>query len=234
VQVHQGAFLVASRSRGHPTTTDSCSPVRSGNHGGNANIGRSVNPIANTEVMPKNRSCPMKVPHAVGHSHLSMCTSPTGCPAEHSFATAPPPAYVKWACEPARAQDVPAALARGYHLAMAPPQVRVFISVPVDDWTNPPIRRSPCHPRTVSTVIRADPALLDRVAEALAQARRPALVVGAGVDRDHAFAETIALARRHRRACGWPRSRRAAAFRNRSAVRRFPAGGAGRRPRAAG
>jgi benzoylformate decarboxylase len=112
-------------------------------------------------------------------------------------ATELPRPYVKWACEPARAQDVPAALARAYHLAMAPPQGPVFLSVPVDDWDEPTDPAQPLPPRTVSTAIRADPALLGRVAEALAQARRPALVVGAGVDRDHAFAETIALARRH-------------------------------------
>src|ERR1700691_2354999 len=29
--------------------------------------------------------------------------------------------YVKWACEPLRPEDVPAAIARGYHLAIKPP-----------------------------------------------------------------------------------------------------------------
>ena len=36
--------------------------------------------------------------------------------------------YVKWACEPLRPEDVPAAIARGYHLAMQPPRGPVFIS----------------------------------------------------------------------------------------------------------
>jgi benzoylformate decarboxylase len=112
-------------------------------------------------------------------------------------ATELPKPYVKWSCEPARAQDVPAALARAYHLALAPPAGPVFLSVPVDDWDEPMDPAQPLPPRTVSTAVRADPALLDQVAGALARATRPALVVGAGVDRDGAFAEAVALAERH-------------------------------------
>ena len=44
--------------------------------------------------------------------------------------------YVKWAYEPLRAEDVPAAIARGYYLAMQPPMGPVFISIPMDDWTH--------------------------------------------------------------------------------------------------
>lgn len=35
-----------------------------------------------------------------------------------------PKPYVKWSCEPARAEDVPLAIARGYYIAMQPPAVR--------------------------------------------------------------------------------------------------------------
>src|SRR5215470_19320825 len=45
--------------------------------------------------------------------------------------------YVKWVCEPLRPEDVPAAIARGYHLAMQPPMGPVFISIPMDDWNKP-------------------------------------------------------------------------------------------------
>ena len=130
-------------------------------------------------------------------------------------ATELPKPYVKWSCEPARAQDVPAALARAYHLALAPPAGPVFLSVPVDDWDEHMDPRQPLPPRTVSTAVRADPALLDRVAGALARSARPALVVGAGVDRDGAFEEAVALAERHRARvwvapmsarCGFPES----------------------------
>jgi len=37
--------------------------------------------------------------------------------------------YVKWSCEPHRAVDVPAALARAYHTAMSAPRGPVFVSI---------------------------------------------------------------------------------------------------------
>ena len=109
-------------------------------------------------------------------------------------ATEFPQPYVKWACEPARAEDVPAAIARAYHIAMTPPCGPTFVSVPVDDWDRP------CDPvpvRRVASLSVGDPAALAEVAEALATADRPALVLGAGVARDDAFDAAIALAERH-------------------------------------
>ncbi len=41
-----------------------------------------------------------------------------------------PRPFVKWSYEPPRPQDVPAALARAYHLAQLPPLGPVFVSVP--------------------------------------------------------------------------------------------------------
>ena len=104
-----------------------------------------------------------------------------------------PRPYVKWACEPARAQDVPAALQRAYHQAMARPHGPVFVSVPEDDWDEP---AEPLAARTVHGRLGADPEGLDAVVDALDAARRPGLVVGAGVDRDGAWTETVALAER--------------------------------------
>src|SRR5215468_9625200 len=89
-------------------------------------------------------------------------------------ATNLPQPYVKWSCEPARAADVPAAIARAYYLAMQPPRGPTLVSIPVDDWDEP------CEllvPRQVSTVVRGDPALLAEVARTLAEARRPVIVV---------------------------------------------------------
>ena len=48
-------------------------------------------------------------------------------------ATELPRPYVKWSHEPARAEDVPAAIERAYHIAMAPPRGPVFVSIPMDD-----------------------------------------------------------------------------------------------------
>ena len=45
-----------------------------------------------------------------------------------------PHPLVKWSYEPARAEDVPLALAHGAHLASLPPQGPVFVSLPMDDW----------------------------------------------------------------------------------------------------
>ena len=105
-----------------------------------------------------------------------------------------PKPYVKWSCEPARAEDVPAALARAYYIAMQPPRGPAFVSVPVDDWDR---MCTPIESRQVSTAVRGDPAMLEEVARQLGGAERPALVVGASVARDDAWDEVIALAERH-------------------------------------
>jgi benzoylformate decarboxylase len=105
-----------------------------------------------------------------------------------------PRPYVKWSCEPARAEDVPAAIARAYYAAMQPPRGPTFVSVPVDDWDR---RCAALAPRELSAAIAGDPALLARAAATLNAARHPLIVVGASVARDGAWAETIALAERH-------------------------------------
>jgi benzoylformate decarboxylase len=112
-------------------------------------------------------------------------------------ATEFPKPFVKWSCEPARAEDVPAAIARAYYVAMQPPQGPTFVSIPMDDWDRPGEEFSP---RQVSRIVRGDAGLLDETAAALARARRPAIVVGAGVARDDAWDEAIALAERHQAA----------------------------------
>ena len=108
-----------------------------------------------------------------------------------------PRPYIKWACEPARAEDVPAAIARAYYVAMEPPCGPTFVSIPVDDWDRP---CAPITPRWIAAANPGDPAMLAEIADALAAAARPALVVGAGVARDQAWDEVIALAERHRAA----------------------------------
>lgn len=110
-------------------------------------------------------------------------------------ATEFPKPFVKWSVEPARAQDVPAAIARAYYIAMQPPQGPVFISVPVDDWD---ALCEPVNARAVSRTITGDAILLAEAADALAAANRPVIVAGAGVSRDDAWDELIALAERNR------------------------------------
>jgi benzoylformate decarboxylase len=99
--------------------------------------------------------------------------------------------YVKWACEPSRAEDVPAIIARAYYLAMQPPMGPVFISIPMDDWTHP------CDPVAIREVARnamPDTTALDKVVLALNSSRNPAIVTGAQIEEDHGWDEVIALA----------------------------------------
>lgn len=102
-----------------------------------------------------------------------------------------PQPFVKWACEPARAQDVPLAIARAYYEAMTPPCGPVFVSVPVDDWDR---ECDWVSARSFATLNPGDPHAVAQLAEALAKAQRPALVLGAGTARDGAWDALIALA----------------------------------------
>lgn len=104
-----------------------------------------------------------------------------------------PRPYVKWSGQPERAEDVPGAVAEAYRLAMTPPRGPVFVSVPEDDWDRP---AEPVPAREVRAGFAADPAALRSVAEALGSARRPALIVGAGVDGEDAQPLVVELAER--------------------------------------
>lgn len=99
--------------------------------------------------------------------------------------------YVKWACEPVRAEDVPAAIARGYYLAMQAPMGPVFISIPMDDWTH---ECAAVELRRVMGSSLADPAALDEVVRALDDCGNPAVVAGAQIEEDGGWHDVIALA----------------------------------------
>jgi benzoylformate decarboxylase len=104
-----------------------------------------------------------------------------------------PRPYVKWSAQPARAADVPAALARGLLLATQPPQGPVFVSVPVDDWDQPGVD-VPSRPQVAGFAPDRD--AVTALAAALDASQRPAIVVGASVDADDAVEDAIALAER--------------------------------------
>jgi benzoylformate decarboxylase len=104
--------------------------------------------------------------------------------------------YVKWAHEPVRAQDVPAAVMRGYATAVQPPAGPVLLSVPLDDWRQP--ADGPATVRRVSRRVAPDPDRLRWAAGVLATSRDPVLVFGAGVDRDGAWPAAVDLAQRLR------------------------------------
>jgi benzoylformate decarboxylase len=104
-----------------------------------------------------------------------------------------PKPYVKWACEPARAADVPAAIAKAYYIAMQAPRGPVLVSVPIDDWDEP---AAPLPEREIATVYGAAAEGLDRLADKLNAAREPTIVVGPVVDSDGAWDATVRLAER--------------------------------------
>src|SRR6201995_2614302 len=75
-----------------------------------------------------------------------------------------PRPYVKYSVEPARPEDVPAAIARAYYTAMQPPCGPTFVSVPIDDWTH---AAQPVAARKISREIGADPDAMKALAAAL-------------------------------------------------------------------
>jgi benzoylformate decarboxylase len=102
-----------------------------------------------------------------------------------------PRPYVKYSVEPARAEDVPAAIARAYYTAMQPPCGPTFVSIPIDDWMHP---AQPVVPRRVSREIGPDREAMKTLVAALAASTRPALVVGPGVDRAEAVELMVEVA----------------------------------------
>ena len=72
--------------------------------------------------------------------------------------TTMPRPWVKWAYEPVRPQDVPAAFMRAIATALQPPAGPVFLSLPLDDWDKP--SAGPAVVRTVATRVAPDPARL--------------------------------------------------------------------------
>jgi benzoylformate decarboxylase len=108
-----------------------------------------------------------------------------------------PRPYVKFAVEPARAEDVPAAIARAYYTAMQPPCGPTFVSVPIDDWAKP---APTIEARSVTRELGPDPDAIRGLAQALAASERPAFVVGPGIDRAQAVDLMVRLVEKTRAA----------------------------------
>lgn len=104
-----------------------------------------------------------------------------------------PKPYVKYSIEPARPEDVPAAIAQAYRIAMQRPWGPTFVSVPVDDWT---ARCRPVRDRQVSVDTAPDPLLIQKATAMLLGAKAPVLVVGPEVDEENAGPALVDLAER--------------------------------------
>jgi benzoylformate decarboxylase len=107
-------------------------------------------------------------------------------------ATTLPRPWVKWAYEPVRAQDVPAAFMRAIATVLQPPAGPVFLSLPLDDWDKP--CQGPAIVRTVATRVGPDPARLREFADAIRRASSPVVIYGAAVARGDGWDEAVALA----------------------------------------
>ena len=107
-------------------------------------------------------------------------------------ATMMPQPWVKWAHEPARAEDVPAAFMRAYAVAMQAPRGPVYLSIPLDDWHKPAL--GPAVVRTVSERVAPDANRLAEFADRINRARNPLLVLGPEVDRAGAWDAGVAFA----------------------------------------
>jgi benzoylformate decarboxylase len=97
---------------------------------------------------------------------------------------------------PARAQDVPGALARARHAAETA-RGPALVIVPMDDWLAPaPEAHEIAAPCAVLHDGAADPAAVERLRDLLDEARSPVLVAGAGADSPEGWAALVALAER--------------------------------------
>jgi benzoylformate decarboxylase len=106
-----------------------------------------------------------------------------------------PRPYVKFSVEPARPQDVPAAIARAYYVAMQPPCGPTFVSVPSDDWNQP---TQTVTARSISRELGPDASAMQALVASLSASKRPAFVVGPGVDRAQAVDLMVRVAEKAR------------------------------------
>ena len=104
--------------------------------------------------------------------------------------------YPVWVDQPLRSQDVPGAVDRAYHEATTG-RGPALVIVPMDDWARPVDEtREDAAPGRVVRARSNDPDAVAALAELVASARAPVLVVGAGADDAETWAALVSLAER--------------------------------------
>jgi benzoylformate decarboxylase len=104
--------------------------------------------------------------------------------------------YPVWVNLPARAQDVPGAIARAHHEAVTGRGPAIVI-VPMDDWLAPAGEEAElAAPARLLRSAAADPVAVEELAALLAGAEAPVFVVGAGADGADTWAALVTLAER--------------------------------------
>ncbi|WP_331722395.1 benzoylformate decarboxylase [Streptomyces sp. NBC_00069] len=116
-------------------------------------------------------------------------------------ATLLPQPAVKWAYEPPRPADVPAALARAVQVAETPPHGPVFLSLPMDDFdaeltAEEDRAGQAAAARRITHAAAPGAAAVAALAERISRARSAVLVVGDDVDASGAWDAVLALAER--------------------------------------
>ena len=104
--------------------------------------------------------------------------------------------YPVWVDQPVRAQDVPGAVERAVHEAVTGRGPAIVV-VPMDDWLQPADEER--EDAAAARVVRAagvDAGAVEALAAFLAEARAPALVVGARADDPGTWAALVELAER--------------------------------------
>jgi len=101
--------------------------------------------------------------------------------------------YPVWRVLPSRAQDVPGAIARAWHEAMAA-RGPALVVVPMGDWLEPADESAAGSPARVVRPVSVAASEVEELADLLADAEAPALVVGAPEPSD--WDAVVALAER--------------------------------------
>ncbi len=111
-------------------------------------------------------------------------------------ATRMPHPLVKSSFEPARAADVPHALARAIHLAATPPKGPAFVSIPMDDWDGEadPALTDHVIAREVAGAPAPDPDAIEALAASLENAQKPVMIAGPDIDASGAWDIAVQLA----------------------------------------
>ena len=103
--------------------------------------------------------------------------------------------YPVWSSLPARAQDVPGAIARAYNEAQAA-RGPALVVVPMGDWDEPADPHAAGWPDRVVRAASVAPGDVSELAEMIDRARSPVLVVGPGADGCEGWEGVKALAER--------------------------------------
>jgi benzoylformate decarboxylase len=104
--------------------------------------------------------------------------------------------YPVWTDQPVRAQDVPGAVERAYHEASTG-RGPALVIVPMDDWQGAvDDQREDAAAGRVVRAVAADPGAVDELVAFLADAKAPALVVGARADAPETWSALVELAER--------------------------------------